>query len=96
MNSTVPSCVATPSSALRKPLNDSLTCACAASRSRKKASTSSISSSERCGTEASSVWIFSSVTMGLARLRVHTFRCSSLASAVTSEVLPVPGGPYSR
>ena len=96
MNSTVPSCVATPSSAFRKPLKDSLTCAWAASRSRKNASTSSISSNERCGTEASSVWIFSSVTTGLARLSVQTFRRNSLASAVTSDVLPVPGGPYSR
>ena len=62
----------------------------------KNASTSSISMTERRGTLASRLPIFSSVTLGEASDSTHTLSDRCDASAVTSDVLPVPGGPYSR
>ena len=57
---------------------------------------SSSNITERGGTEASRLPMRSSVMLGEARLRVQTLSYSSDASAVTSEVLPVPGVPYSK
>jgi len=75
---------------------DTLTWTSAFERCWKNASTSSIRMIERVGTLDRSAPIFSSVTFGEASDSTHTLSDSSEASAVTSEVLPVPGGPYSR
>ena len=76
-----------------KPEYDTLTPASALLRCWKNASTSSIRITERRGTVASRLPIFSSVTFGEASESTQTLSAISEASAVTSEVLPVPGGP---